>query len=483
MKLAIFSFTERGDALAERLRAAFAEQGDDAVHVRGSSVREAVARMFRSYDALVFVGAAGIAVRMIAPFVEDKFRDPAVVSIDEYGRYEVPLLSGHVGGANALAARIAELTGGVPVISTASDLNGCFQVDLFAKRNGLVITDRELAKKVTAALLKGGTVTFMSDVPADVELPEGLVPRDGTSGYLILVSAAADVEEQVRSAAPGKELPCGKEHILTLVPRQYCLGIGCRKNADPASVRRQALAFLQSLNVRPEAVSVVASIDLKKHEPAVTGLAETLHARLCTFSAEVLNEVPGEFAESAFVKEKTGVANVCERAAMHVFPEWIAGKTRGEGVTFALSRQPVAVFFDEPEEETAAGKADCPCVPAPEGPGPCVVTGGAYQGKHAFAERLLKDGTVREIVDPDPARIAGAGTAGMPAAAEEEAERLLTLHPEAAFVLRETGCGVVPADPDARALREASGRLLTALSARVSRVYAVECGIARLLKG
>ena len=158
MKLAFFSFTERGGALAEMLCASFAEKGDDAVHVRGSSVKEAVARMFRSCDALVFVGAAGIAVRLAAPFIEDKFRDPAVVSVDEYGRFAVPLLSGHVGGANALAARIAGLTGGVPVISTASDLNGCFQVDLFAKRNGLVITDRALAKEVTAALLKGATV-------------------------------------------------------------------------------------------------------------------------------------------------------------------------------------------------------------------------------------------------------------------------------------------------------------------------------------
>ena len=483
MKLAFFSFTERGGALAEMLCASFAEKGDDAVHVRGSSVKEAVARMFRSCDALVFVGAAGIAVRLAAPFIEDKFRDPAVVSVDEYGRFAVPLLSGHVGGANALAARIAGLTGGVPVISTASDLNGCFQVDLFAKRNGLVITDRALAKEVTAALLKGSTVTFMSDVPAGRELPDGLVPRDGTSGYLILVSAAADAEGQVKAASPGRVLPCEKDHILTLVPRQYCLGVGCRKNADPASVRQQALEFLRRLNVRPEAVSVVASIDLKKDEPAVVSLAESLGAELCTFSAEVLAAVPGEFEESPFVQETVGVANVCERAAMHVFPEQIAGKTRGGGVTFALSRRPVAVFFDAPEEETGTGRAAFPGTTAPERAVSCVVAGGAYQGKHAFAERLLKEGTVLEIVDPDPARIAGAGTGEMPAAAEREAERLLAEHPAAAFVLRETGCGVVPADPAARALREASGRLLTALSRRADRVYTVECGISRRLKG
>ena len=211
MKIALFSFTDRGERLAEKLCDAYAglghtavlqrygkdsraeglrtgwkdsraeglltggkESSADAAAVRGG-FREAVGKAFRESDALIFVGAAGIAVRGIAPYIMDKYTDPAVVSVDEFGRYAMPLLSGHVGGANRLAELTAEITGGIPVISTASDLNHVFAVDVWAEKHFLTITDRVLAKEVTAALLRGENVGFFSDVPVQGELPEGLI--------------------------------------------------------------------------------------------------------------------------------------------------------------------------------------------------------------------------------------------------------------------------------------------------------------------
>ena len=103
----------------------------------------------------MFVGAAGIAVRLIAPWVQDKLKDPAVLVIDEQGRYAIPILSGHVGGCNELAEAAAQILGAEPVITTATDLRQAFAVDVFATENELVISDRELAKQISAAELRG----------------------------------------------------------------------------------------------------------------------------------------------------------------------------------------------------------------------------------------------------------------------------------------------------------------------------------------
>lgn len=127
---------------------------------------------FRDSEALIFVSATGIAVRAIAPCIKDKFSDPAVVSVDEAGRFAVPLLSGHVGGANDLARQIADLTGGQAVVSTATDVRGKFAVDVWARMQNLVITSRELAKAVSAALLENQNVGISSAYPIAGEIPK-----------------------------------------------------------------------------------------------------------------------------------------------------------------------------------------------------------------------------------------------------------------------------------------------------------------------
>ena len=138
------------------------------------------AEHFAADDALVFVGASGIAVRAIAPHVQDKFTDPAVVSVDEAGRFAVPLLSGHVGGANDLARAIADVLGAQAAVSTATDVNGLFAVDEWAARHGLAIVERDVAKEISAALLEGRAVGYETDF---------------------------DIEDQPQGVAKGKELP------------------------------------------------------------------------------------------------------------------------------------------------------------------------------------------------------------------------------------------------------------------------------------
>ena len=137
-----------------------------------SSLRDWTGRRFAQSDAIIFIGACGIAVRSIAPFVSSKKTDPAVVVIDEQGKFAISLLSGHIGGANELTEEISNLLHATPVITTATDINNKFAVDVFAKTNGCYISDMTMAKEISAALVNGNSVGFASDFPWVGEIPK-----------------------------------------------------------------------------------------------------------------------------------------------------------------------------------------------------------------------------------------------------------------------------------------------------------------------
>ena len=127
------------------------------------ALSELTGEWFGKTDALVYFGAVGIAVRCIAPYVRDKFGDPAVLTVDENGKYVIPVLSGHAGGANRLCGILAEAIGAKPVITTATDGRGLFAADVFAAEKGLRISDRTIAKKISARLLAGESVKVYAD--------------------------------------------------------------------------------------------------------------------------------------------------------------------------------------------------------------------------------------------------------------------------------------------------------------------------------
>ena len=167
MRAAVISFTERGREVSLRIRRILEREGircrnfarerfcrgEEGLEVFAGELSAWSGDRFGDSEALIFVGACGIAVRAVAPWVRDKFRDPAVVAVDEGGRFVIPLLSGHVGGANRLARLLAGSLGAVPVITTATDVSGKFAVDVFAAENSCAISDRRLAKEISAAVL------------------------------------------------------------------------------------------------------------------------------------------------------------------------------------------------------------------------------------------------------------------------------------------------------------------------------------------
>ena len=332
------AFTRKGCELALRLAAGLERWagGEATVKVSGparlagelgisayESLGGWTARSFATSDALLFVGASGIAVRAIAPHVRDKFSDPAVVSIDECGRYAVPLLSGHVGGANEMARAVAGIAGGQAAVSTATDVNGLFAVDEWARERGLAIVERDVAKRISARLLEGGSIGFTSDFECDWELPEGVIAGSHDLGFSITLDESSRPHEET----------------LHLVPRVVCVGVGCRKGASPEVVRDAVDRALANASVSPRAVRALATIDVKRGEPAIEELARARAWELRYYTADELAAVPGEFAGSEFVQKTVGVDNVCERAACAGGARLVLGKQAGDGVTVAIAME------------------------------------------------------------------------------------------------------------------------------------------------
>lgn len=300
----------------------------------------------RGVDAIVFLCAAGIAVRAIAPCIRHKSTDPAVLVVDETGKFCISLLSGHAGGANELAERIGKLIGALPVITTATDREHKFAVDDFARKNGLVITDWKLAKRISAAILEGERIEIQSDILAEGILPKELHWKE---------PGEKDSEGAERKTCREKlgicisyrqsENPVSVD-TLQLIPRLVAVGIGCRKGTSEEKIDKAVEQCLREERIRPEAVFVVASIDLKREEEGILSYCSRKGIQFLTYSSDTLRQVPGEFTDSPFVEQITGVSNVCERSAVAASGgSLICRKRIYEGVTVALAEKKGSVVF------------------------------------------------------------------------------------------------------------------------------------------
>lgn len=339
MRIAIISVTGHGGKLsadiAEKLtehnvvRFVFKKYPDEEA-VMYSSLPELTGELFYEYDGLVYICACGAAVRAVAPFVRSKTTDPAVIAADEKGRFIIPVLSGHSGGANALAQRIALVTGGIPVITTATDIGEKFSPDSFAKANGLYITDMNAAKLVAAAVLKGEEIGVHSDFPHN-EMPEQLSDAGGQNCGICI-------------SADEKKKPF--KTTLNLIPRDIIIGAGCRKNISPEKFESFILEMLNNHNISVNQVCCLTTVDLKKDEPAMIKFCRKYGITMTTFTSEQLMEIQGDFSHSEFVMQTVGTDNVCERSVSAAGGRLIIKKQSGEGATFAAGVREISIDFE-----------------------------------------------------------------------------------------------------------------------------------------
>lgn len=303
---------------------------------------------FKHYDGIIFIGACGIAVRAIAPWVKDKFEDVPVLVMDELSGVIIPILSGHLGGANRLAMMIAGEMDLQPVITTATDLHRKFAVDLFAADNDLKIENREGIAAVSAKILAGEDVTFSieGDVGSDyltVLKQLKMIPYEKNQNTDILISTQND----------------RKNGSIVLRPKEYVVGIGCKRGTSFEKLDGFIKEVFEENGLDSGLICAVASIDLKRKEEGIHQISKRRKIPFVMLPAETLESIKGDFSSSEFVEKTVGVDNVCERSAMAVAGEGgelIVSKTAKDGMTIAVAKRKFRIVFELPEKAYANRK-------------------------------------------------------------------------------------------------------------------------------
>ena len=353
MKLSVISFTENGKQLSESIVKLLEKELEIKLYTKceagikddiysdilflKKSVGDWAKERMQEQNALLFIGACGIAVRAVAPFLTDKLHDVPVLVMDEKGKYVIPILSGHMGGPNDLANHIAEKTGAEAVITTATDLNKKFAVDLFAKRNRLYIANKDGIVKVSSKVLAGKEITMSIEAGHEIIGGESgirFVPYPPMGVVDVVVTSKDDMFDT----------------SLLLKPREYVIGIGCKKGKKANEIDDFILKAIKKKGISIMQIFALSSISQKRDEQGIVEWCRKEGIPFFTYTAEDLREVNGTFTKSMFVKNQVGVDNVCERAAVKACGEdgkLILPKVAENGMTIAVAKREWKVCFDE----------------------------------------------------------------------------------------------------------------------------------------
>lgn len=355
MNISVFALTKNGAELGERL----CSRIDGAylylpVRFKGSfnaaffnNFRNQVGQAFEKSDGLIFIMASGIVVRSIAPFLKNKAEDPAVVVMDEKGRYVISLLSGHLGGANKLAKDIAKIIGAKPVVTTATDVNNLPCIEDIAKKFNLAIEDLKKIKMVNSAIVEGRPVAFVDEDAKRLKAINGKVGgRKQKTGFKFykFIPKAKRFKAYTYVIITNNSLfhiPHPTSHIL-LRPKDLVVGIGCDRGVTRKEVEGAYFSVLKKWDVSPLSVRNIASIDVKKNETGLLKFAKKYNLKIDFYSKDKLADMPLPSGFSKFVMGKVGVGGVCEPAALKSAGTkriWIKKQKIGR-VTIAAARAP-----------------------------------------------------------------------------------------------------------------------------------------------
>ena len=348
-RCALYAFTDKGLTRAREIAAGLGlptvlhsthpSGAEGIVHIPAQDFDSRLAANWAQFDAHIFIGATGIPFRKAAPLLRDKNIDPAVLACPESGSHVIALTSGHFGGTNRLARRIARITGGQAVIGSPADVNSLPAFDEAAAQEHARILNPEAVRALNAALLDGSPIAFCGTravferhfaSTGQVAFFEN--PQDVTCGHAILWDSENTLPEEVL--------------YLDVSSRAFVLGVGCRRGVKPQELRLVAERYLSEFGLNAENIASIATCTVKEDEPAILGLGEAWQVPVAFHSAEELDAVPVS-APSEKVREKVGTASVCEAACLLSAgygsipqPALYAPKSAFGDVTLALARLP-----------------------------------------------------------------------------------------------------------------------------------------------
>lgn len=350
---AIVAISRPGSRLAIRLRDGFpgaklflpkrhsslTEEGAD---LFDGPLAAVIRQLFTEYRGLVVFGSVGMAVRLVAPLLQNKRTDPAVVVVDDSGRFAVSLLSGHIGGANVLARRVAELLGALPVITTASDVLGLPAVDLLGRELGWLIEEGSAVTRVSGAIVDGEPVGLLQEAgeptwwPEGVAVPPNLVRFDTLEEMARANCAGAlIVTDRILTGWEERLPPC-----VIYRPKNLVAGVGCNRGSSAEEISLALKAALQVNGLAVASLGKLASVDLKGDEAGLLACALEMGLSMDFFSPQELNSVPNLPNPSEIVRGWVGTGGVCEPAALLASGAQglLVPKVKTANVTVAIAR-------------------------------------------------------------------------------------------------------------------------------------------------
>ncbi len=413
---AIIAITRNGVLQASRLREGLAGSRlyvpariaryvpDGQAQVFEGPVSAVLAEVFRRHRQIVLFVALGAAVRLLAPLVRDKRTDPAVVVVDEAGRYAISALSGHLGGANDLARRTASILGAEPVITTATDVLGTISPDLIGREYGWAIENEGVLTQASAALINGEVVGLFQDAgerdwwPAGHQWPGNLQVFDNLESLADSPCAAALV---MTDRLLGKEYGPLLGKSVVYRPKSLVAGVGCDRGVAEEEIEQAVLSVLQEHSLAIRSLRNLATIDIKSSEEGLLGFAQTYRLPLAYFSAEQLNAVEAVANPSDTVLRIVGTKGVCEPAAL-----LSAGTEKLLVPKQKVGRVTVAVARIDPEPSSGATKA---ASSSDAGTGAFLEAEAGRAGRDLLAPFPEQSPTTNGVSVPGPVFVVGLG--------------------------------------------------------------------------
>jgi cobalt-precorrin 5A hydrolase len=271
-----------------------------------------VRKVFHDYEGHIFIMATGIVVRIIAPLLRDKVHDPAVVVLDEKAQHVISLLSGHLGGANALAHKVAHILGAAPVITTATDVNGIKAFDTAAVEKDLCIENPGSIKTLNLTLLEKRKIYLIDSMKIISSFYENI-------SFIEIFEDLLSVEEDIDKSPVvyvGDQLVTPRAGFLIMRPLSLVAGIGCNRGTNFEELKEGLETVFEQFQLSMKSLRNLATIELKKDEEGLIKLAETLNIPIDYFLSKELGSVKGIENPSQIVKKYTGTGGVCEAATL-----------------------------------------------------------------------------------------------------------------------------------------------------------------------
>jgi len=312
-------------------------------------LHDLLGELVHNYSGLICIMATGIVVRTITPFLTHKSVDPAVVVLDEKGRFAISLVSGHLGGANELAEQVASLTGGKPVITTATDVHSMPAIDLLAKQLDCSSLNFKMLKGCNYALLHGEKVGIYPDTVKPYLPAEGKPKirfyktitrlRASDSAYKIIISNKQVTVDTTNKKAQG--------NIILLTPRNLVVGIGCNRSTSRAEIEDTVKKVLGSAQLSFLAIKKIATVSLKSNEKGLLAFARKHNFDIEFHTPQQLNKVVCPTPPSKNVLNAVGSKGVCEPAALLSagVKTLLCTKKKTPNVTVAVAEIPIERFF------------------------------------------------------------------------------------------------------------------------------------------